>query len=166
MGRPLRLAWARLPSSLRLVGLVRRLRASPVRAQVPRNGSPNGQPLFALVEVPLGLLASYGYTPSPYLLNPIVRRVRPGLQLGETTPRRVTELQHLIPFLEEFYAERRTPYASRLIITPVGAEGSRLSCQGAKMGYILSEPEQESLLQEHQAEMRDFALFVKAKLTA
>src|SRR6266511_1734638 len=66
--------------------------------------------------------------------------------------------------LEEFYVNRPVKYMNRLIITRVGPEGSKLKCQGAEMSHLLDDQGRQSLLAEHQAEMRAFTDYLRQRI--
>jgi hypothetical protein len=74
------------------------------------------------------------------------------------------ERQKLIPLLEEFYSDRTVKYVNRLIITPIGAEGSRLKCQGAEMAYLATGSSKSKPLKDHQTEIRDFTNYLRQTL--
>ncbi len=74
------------------------------------------------------------------------------------------ERQRLFPPLEEFYVNRPVKYMNRLIITRVGPEGSKLKCQGAEMSHLLDDQGRQSLLAEHQAEMRAFTDYLRQRI--
>ena len=74
------------------------------------------------------------------------------------------ERAKLTPYLNEFYKDRQVPYGNRLIITPVGAEGSRLKCQSADDGHILPTSSYKLILNAHRAELQAFTDFLKSQL--
>ncbi len=71
------------------------------------------------------------------------------------------EVQKILPLLEQFYAERDTPHAERLIVRCFGPSVPKLMCQNADLGEILDEGERHRLLSDNQLEMMAFTNFLK-----
>ena len=71
------------------------------------------------------------------------------------------EVQKLLPLLEEFYAERDTPHAERLIVRCFGPSVPKLMCQNADIGEVLPESERQELLSANQLEMMAFTNYLR-----
>ena len=72
--------------------------------------------------------------------------------------------QKMAGFLEEFYQNRKTPFAARLIFHPVGRYGGfRVQSFGAELYPMLSPEERKQKLALYRKEMEDFTKFLKEK---
>lgn len=73
------------------------------------------------------------------------------------------ERMKLIPYLDEFYRGRNTPYDVRITIESLARGWSRLQNQGTALQKIRSGEEKKAKLREYQEEMRAFTDFLKNK---
>lgn len=76
------------------------------------------------------------------------------------------EVQKLLPLLDEFYAERDTPHAQRLIVRCFGPSVPKLMCQNADLGEVLDAAARRELLSDNQLEMMAFTNYLKESATA
>jgi len=73
----------------------------------------------------------------------------------------ITEQQKIYHLLDTFYKNRHTPFSQRLIIHTMGFSAFRLECQGSNITYMLSRPQQKTLLENNRAELQTFAQYVR-----
>ncbi len=71
------------------------------------------------------------------------------------------EVQKLLKLVGEFYEQRDTPHAERLIIRCFGPSVPKLMCQNADLGDVVDESERKNLLSDNQLEMMAFTNFLK-----
>jgi hypothetical protein len=71
------------------------------------------------------------------------------------------ERAKLVPILDKFYQERRTPYDTRLIIESWKDNMSHLTNQGASLQILANDADRSSALHRYQEEMRTFGEFLK-----
>jgi hypothetical protein len=87
--------------------------------------------------------------------DPLFHRIR-----DQAVGLNLRERQKLLVHLDAFYRERLTSYGTRLVIMPIGPEGSQLQCQNAELANILSQTDRRHMVQSHQAEMTTFTKFL------
>ena len=71
------------------------------------------------------------------------------------------EVQKLLKLVGEFYDQRDTPHAERLIIRCFGPSVPKLMCQNADLGDVMDERDRKNLLSDNQLEMMAFTNFLK-----
>ncbi|MDO8231861.1 MAG: hypothetical protein Q7T37_01495 [bacterium] len=71
--------------------------------------------------------------------------------------------QKMLPFLEEFYRDRETPFDAKLTFSQIGFSGFHVQSFGAKLMDLLTPKEQAQKREIYRKEMRDFAVFLKGK---
>ena len=69
----------------------------------------------------------------------------------------------LVDYLEEFYANRQTPYIKRLVIQPMHWGKGRIASQGSYFWDAQDKETRSKNLPEYQEEMHDFTQFLKEK---
>ena len=79
---------------------------------------------------------------------------------------RALELKKLLPYLEEFYEDRKTSPERRFIINPHRIYHGIMLPQGSMFQAAENEDTQAERLKEYQEEMRDFTQFLKQKFFA
>jgi hypothetical protein len=79
----------------------------------------------------------------------------------EAVKHSVREVQKLIPYLNDFYHGRETPYENRLIIRTFPLTYTCLKCQGAELAKVLDAKKSKELLLRNRAEMHDFTEYLK-----
>ncbi len=80
---------------------------------------------------------------------------------AQITRLNLREVQKLLKLVGEFYEQRDTPHAERLIIRCFGPSVPKLMCQNADLGDVMDESERKNLLSDNQLEMMAFTNFLK-----
>lgn len=79
----------------------------------------------------------------------------------EMMRKNLEERKKFLPYLEAFYADRKTPITQQLVIQGRGRGWSRLESQGMDLQEIETEQGKQKNLLAFQSEMRNFTTFLK-----
>jgi hypothetical protein len=73
----------------------------------------------------------------------------------------MTEVQKLLPLLDDFYKDRNTPHSQRLVIRCFGPTVAKLMVQDTDLEELLSDEERAHHVADNQLEMMAFTNYLK-----